>query len=148
MGLVQLSNDTEWSVLGSVLSTKSKEDLGSFWWQVVNLQRNKSSPWRITVRGFRVQAWRKGDLSSIGFYQSTVVQWKKSSLGLQATQYVWLIYLGRTIGNMDNRLLVLSHNSILGGSHLWVVMWSSKKETGGVIWLPPGWIISRQVSAT
>ena len=25
------------------LSTKSKEDLDSFWWQVVNLQRNKSS---------------------------------------------------------------------------------------------------------
>ena len=28
---------------GFCLSTKSKEDLDSFWWQVVNLQRNKSS---------------------------------------------------------------------------------------------------------
>ena len=76
---------------GFCMSTKSKEDLGSFWWWVVNLQRNKSSVWRITLRGFRHE--RKGVLRSIGFYQSTVVQWKKSSLGLQATQYAWLIYL-------------------------------------------------------
>ena len=31
-----------WVVLFWVLSTKSEEDLDSFWWRVVNLQRNKS----------------------------------------------------------------------------------------------------------
>ena len=56
-GLGSLSKYTEWSVLGSVLSTKSKEDLDSFWWWVVNFQRNKSLLWRITVRGF----WHKGE---------------------------------------------------------------------------------------
>ena len=49
----------------------------------------------------RVQAWKRGDLRSIGFYQSTVVQQKKSSLGLQATQYALFIYLGRTIENYE-----------------------------------------------
>ena len=84
-----------------------------------------------------VQAWGREDLRSIDFYQSTAVQQRKSSLGLQATQYAWLIYLGRTIENMNNRLLVLSHNSILGGSYLWVMMWTSNKRTGRVMWLPP-----------
>ena len=91
---------------------------------------------------------RSGDLRSIGFYQSTVVQQKKSSLGLLATQHAWLIYLGRTIGKYTYKLLVLSHNSILGGSHLWVVMWSNQQKTGGVMWLPPGQIVSKQVSST
>ena len=68
-GLGSLSKYTEWSVLGSVLSTKSEEDLDSFLWWVVNLQRNKSLLWRITVRGF----WPKGE-GIWGLLASTRVQ--------------------------------------------------------------------------
>ena len=93
------------------LSTKSKEDLDGFWWWVVNLQRNKSSCMKNNCE--RVQVWEREDLRSIGFYQSTVVQQKKSSLGLQATQYAWLIYLGKTIRNINNSVMIPTYKQTI-----------------------------------
>ena len=48
-------------------------------------------------------------------YSSTMKEVKSGATSYPAC----LTYiLGRTIENTNNRLLVLSHNSVLGGSHL------------------------------
>ena len=67
---------------GSVLNTKSKEDLDSFWWQVVNLQRNKFSVWRITVRGFRHECYiTVGTFAQLGLGSlSKYTEWSVLSL--------------------------------------------------------------------
>ena len=86
LGLGSLSKYTEWSVLGSVLSTKSEEDLDSIWWWVVNLQRNKSLIWRITLSGFRCEGmgifWVYWLLPE---YSSTMKEVKSEATGCQQT---------------------------------------------------------------